>query len=97
MSIRKYIETRIDVDYYTIAEYELTENRNSYTWEFVSSIGDRFPSKHLCDQARRKAPFTSMRNNGDTRTFYACVYYFPQPRLAGKWKDYTTAYGWDNY
>jgi hypothetical protein len=106
MSIRRYTVTRIGVDYYTIQEDELTIKSRvkrvngdftyqEYTaWEFVCSAGGQWPEYDIPEQAQRKNPRTPLHKNGDSYTFYACVEYFPEPRLMGKWKDYTSAYGW---
>lgn len=107
MSIRRYTVTRIDVDYYQIREEELViksrariENgeivRSDFkAWDFICSYGDNFPEYWIPEQAQKRNPRTLLRRNEETYTFYACVYHFPEPRLVGKFHDYTSALGWE--
>jgi hypothetical protein len=93
--IRKYTVRRIDVDYYTISEDELTVTSHGIKWDRICSYGDQFPEYHIPDQAQKRNPRKALRKDDDEYTFYACVDYFPEPRLIGKFNDYTSAYGWD--
>lgn len=109
MSIRRYTVTRIDVDYYTVREEELIVRRkvtfNEYgniiaekskaQWDFICSYGGQWPEDGIPDEAKDNNPRITLRKNDDYYVFYACVYHFPDPRLMGKWKDYTSAYGFD--
>lgn len=93
--INRYTVKRIAVDYYTIDQHELMVTPKGIKWDFVSSIGDNWPEYHLPEQAQARNPRQLLKKDGEKYTFYACVYYFPEPRLMGKWKDYTSAYGWE--
>lgn len=106
--IRRYTVTRIDVDYYTVREEELTvalrvkRDVNGdfvYTeflkWDFICSSGGQWPDYDIPEEAQKHNPRTALRKNDDSYTFYACVYHFPEPRLIGKWNDYTSANGWE--
>lgn len=106
--IRKYTVKRIDVDYYTVSEEELITSIKAYRdtdgdfkyrvytkWDFICSSGGQWPEYDIPQQAQKRNPRIALRKNGDSYTFYACVYHFPEPRLIGKWEDYTSAYGWE--
>jgi hypothetical protein len=109
MSIRRYTVTRIDVDYYTVQEDELTPKlrvkrdhngefyyKDYMAWEFVCSYGGQWTEDCIPEEAKNRNPRTLLRKNEQSYTFYACVYHFPHPRLMGKFEDYTSAYGWED-
>ena len=95
--ITKFTVTRIDVDYYTIQEQDLIETRTGTKWEQVTrSWGGQWPEYEIPEPAQKRNPRTALRNNGDSYSFVACMYDFPEPRLMGKFADYTSAYGWED-
>lgn len=95
--IRKYVVTRIDIDFYVTDEYELTPTRRGTEWEKVCSFSYSVPNRaDYHPAALKRHPWQSIRKIGGSYTFFACVYRFPDPRLAGKWADYSTAYGFES-
>lgn len=87
MTIRRYTVKRITVDYYSITEEELIETRKGTRWEFIAGYGNPYPSD-LPEQAQPKNPRRSIRKDGQSYYFYACVYSFPHPAFMGKgWVD----------
>ena len=67
-------------------------------WDWICSSGGQWAEQDIPQQAQqawKRSPRTPLRKDGQSYTFYACVYWFPEPRLMGKWKDYTSAGGFN--
>ena len=95
--IKRYTVKRINDDMYETQEHELSINRRGVAyWESISSFTYFDPQRDdYPPQALKNHPWRTIRKIGGYYMFYACVYYFPDPRLAGKFGDYNTALGWD--
>lgn len=76
--IRKYKVKRDAVDYYSITEYELNNGR----WELLGGTGGQWP--YLNHKANISDPHKPLRKDGQSYTFFACVWDYINPALIGK-------------
>jgi len=78
--IQKFTVKRHAIDFYSICIQELVDGR----WEHIGGPSGQWPEYDITPQAQKRNPRKELRKDGQSYTFYACVYSFAHPAHIGK-------------
>ena len=75
MALNRYTVKRHRVDFYSIYEDRYVAGK----WQPSGSWASCWPESDLPKMAQKRNPKKALRKDGQSYTFYACVWHYPNP------------------